>query len=79
MTLPSQRYLRRGVVQGYLGVSEPVMKKLIESGALVPVYFGGGGRAFFDRDKVLAAEAAGRLFAPRPAVPFHSPSTVPTT
>lgn len=64
MTLPAQRYLRRGAVQRYLGVSEQMMKKLVEAGVLTPVYFGGGGRAFFDRDKILEAESSGRLFSP---------------
>ena len=64
MTLPTQRYLRRGAVQRYLGVSEPMMKKLVEAGVLTPVYFVGGGRAFFDRAKLLEAESSGRLFSP---------------
>lgn len=72
MTLPAQRYLRRGAVQRYLGVSEQMMKKLVEAGVLTPVYFGGGGRAFFDRDKILEAESSGRLFTPRPSSPSPS-------
>lgn len=61
-TLPSKRYLRRGVVRDYFGICDRDFTKIVEAGVLEPKYLFGGGRAFFEREKVLKAEADGKIF-----------------
>lgn len=51
--LPEQLWLRRGEVRKYLGISEQAMTKLVASDVLVPIYFPGMSRAFFERAAVL--------------------------
>lgn len=62
--LPYKRYIRRGHVIAYLGIDSREMTKLVESGVFTPRYLQGRGRAFFLREEVLAAEAAGKVFKP---------------
>lgn len=60
--LPEKRYLRRGEIRSYFGITDRDFTALITAGVLVPVYFRGKGRAFFRRDLVLAAEANEKIF-----------------
>ena len=62
--LPSQRYLRRGVVRDYFGISDEEFTRLVRGGVFIAHYLQGKGRAFFRRDEVLAAETANKIFKP---------------
>lgn len=62
--LPNKRYLRRGVVRDYFGISDEEFTELLRAGVFVAHYLQGKGRAFFRRDEVLAAEAANKIFKP---------------
>jgi len=66
-TLP--RWLRRRHVRDYLGISEEECSKLFRSGVLTPRYFGGGGRAYYERAALFAAEDSGKLFKPASSTP----------
>jgi len=64
-TLPSKRYLRRGEIRAYFGIDDKILVKLIAAGALAPRYMLGKGKAFFEREQVLKAEADGKIFNTR--------------
>ncbi len=51
--LPQKLWLRRAEVRDYLALSEQMMTKLIRNGVLVPKFFPGQKRAFFERQAVL--------------------------
>lgn len=50
--LPDKLWLRRGEVLTYLQISREALSKLIDSGVLVPKYFDGMTRAYFERSDV---------------------------
>lgn len=62
--LPNKRYLRRGVVRDYFGLSDEEFTVLVRAGVLIAHYLQGKGRAFFRRDEILAAESANKIFKP---------------
>lgn len=62
--LPLQRYLRRGVLREYFGITDTEFTELVRAGIFRPHYLQGRGRAWFRRDEVLAAEAANKVFKP---------------
>jgi len=59
MTLPEKMLLRRGEVKKYLGISSPMVRKMIACGILHPVHLNKGpagqaaGYAYFKRAEVL--------------------------
>lgn len=56
--LPQKRFLRRGEVRDFLGVTDHVMTQLLAARQLSPVYLAGAkGRAFFCREDVLKLAA----------------------
>ena len=58
--LPEKLWLRRGEVRDYLQISEQAMTKLIEGKVLVPKFFPGMKRAFFERDAVAKVKPESR-------------------
>lgn len=62
--LPQSRYLRRGVVRDYLGITDEEFTALVRGGVFKPHYLQGRGRAWFRRDEIMAAEAANKVFKP---------------
>jgi len=66
--LPTKRYIRRGEIVAYFGIDPRDMTKLVAAGVFTACYLQGRGRAFFRRDEILAAEAAGKVFKTEKAV-----------